>query len=87
MLEPLLFLLRRFLEQIAARLANAYLVVGKLRLILQFENGAPYRRIFTIPQPTRDVELLFRMLHTHLGKFQVTVAHHRAGIGCQAGST
>jgi protein ImuB len=69
MLEPLLFLLRRFLEQIAARLANAYLVAGKLRLILQFENGAPYRRIFTIPQPTRDVELLFRTLHTHLENF------------------
>jgi len=69
MLEPLLFLLRRFLEQIAARLANGYLVAGKLRLVLRFENGSPYQRIFTIPQPTRDVNLLFRMLHTHLENF------------------
>jgi protein ImuB len=69
MLEPLLFLLRRFLEQITARLGNAYLVAGKLRLILRFERSALYERIFTLPQPTRDVNLLFRMLHTHLENF------------------
>ena len=28
-----------------------------------------YRRVFTIPQPTREVNLLFRMLHTHLENF------------------
>ena len=69
MLEPLLFLLRRFLDQITTRLANAYLVAGKLRLVLRFEREEPYQRIFTIPQPTRDVTLLFRMLHTHLENF------------------
>jgi protein ImuB len=68
-LEPLLFLLRRFLEQIAARLANVHLVAGKLRLVLRFEQGEPYGQDFTIPQPTRDVNLLFRMLHTHLENF------------------
>jgi protein ImuB len=69
MLEPLLFLLRRFLEQIATRLGNAYLVAGKLRLTLRFENGDPYRRVFALPQPTREVNLLFRLLHTHLENF------------------
>lgn len=69
MLEPLLFLLRRFLEQITARLAHAYLVAGKLRLVLCFEKGDPYQCVFTIPQPTRSVDLLFRMLHTHLENF------------------
>jgi protein ImuB len=69
MLEPLLFLLRRFLEQITARLANRYLVAGKLRLVLRFEAGPPYQRTFVIPQPTREVDLLFRMLHTHLENF------------------
>jgi protein ImuB len=68
-LEPLLFLLRRFLEQIMARLAQIYLVVGKLRLVLRFEQDSPYQRVFTIPQPTREVSLLFRMLHTHLENF------------------
>jgi protein ImuB len=69
MLEPLLFLLRRFLDQIATRLASAYLVAGKLRLVLRFERDEAYQRVFTIPQPTRDVSLLFRMLHTHLENF------------------
>ena len=69
MLEPLLFLLRRFLDQIMTQLACAYLVAGKLRLVLRFERDEPYQRSFTIPQPTRDVNLLFRMLHTHLENF------------------
>ena len=69
MLEPLLFLLRRFLEQITARLNCVYLVAGKLRLRLRFEQGGTYERLFTIPRPTRDVTLLFRMLHTHLENF------------------
>jgi protein ImuB len=69
MLEPLLFVIRRFLEQITKRLANVYLVAGKLRLTLRFENDPVYERIFTIPQPTREVDLLFRMLHTHLEGF------------------
>jgi protein ImuB len=68
-LEPLLFLLRRFLEQIMGRLKAAYLVVGKLRLGLRFDSGSPYQRVFVIPQPTRDVDLLFRTLHTHLENF------------------
>ncbi len=70
MLEPLLFLLRRFLEQIARRLACAYLVAGRLQLVLRFERDEPYQRTFTLPQPTRDVDLLFRMLHTHLENFR-----------------
>jgi protein ImuB len=69
MLEPLLFLLRRFLEQITTRLAHSYLVAGKLRLVLRFDQGKSYQRIFTIPQPARDVTLLFRTLHTHLENF------------------
>jgi protein ImuB len=69
MLEPLLFLLRRFLEQITTRLGSAYLVAGKLRLTMRFEKGSPHQRVFTIPQPTREVDLLFRLLHTHLEGF------------------
>jgi protein ImuB len=69
MLEPLLFVLRRFLEQISNRLASVYLVAGRLALTLRFEKGESYQRLFTIPQPTREVDLLFRMLHTHLENF------------------
>ena len=69
MLEPLLLILRKFLEQITARLGCSYLVAGKLRLGLRFEQGEPYQRLFTIPRPTCDVTLLYRMLHTHLESF------------------
>ena len=68
-LEPLLFLLHRFLGQITARLAQAWLVAGKLRLVLRFERDEPHQRLFPIPQPTRDADLLFRLLHTYLENF------------------
>jgi protein ImuB len=68
--EPLLFMLRRFLEQLAVRLAAIYLVAKELTLQITFENKQIYERIFKIPQPTNDVDLLFRMLQTHLENFR-----------------
>src|SRR6266581_2018613 len=64
--EPLLFMLRRFLEQLALRLSAIYLVAKELTLCISFSNRQSYERIFKIPQPTNDVDLLFRMLQTHL---------------------
>jgi protein ImuB len=81
--EPLLFMLRRFLEQLSFRLSAIYLVAKELTLRITFANppavrwdgfaGAnkqEYERAFKIPQPTNDVDLLFRMLHTHLENFK-----------------
>jgi protein ImuB len=68
--EPLLFMLRRFLEQLAVRLSAIYLVAKELELRITFENKEIYQRVFKIPQPTNDVDLLFRMLHTHLENFK-----------------
>jgi protein ImuB len=65
-IEPLLFILRRQLDQLALRLREAYRVVAQMTLTLPLEGGAPYERVFTIPTPTGDVEVLFRILHTHL---------------------
>ncbi|MEA3206944.1 MAG: polymerase [Chthoniobacter sp.] len=65
-LEPLLFILRRFIEQLAARLAAAYRVAATLQLRLRFGVGASYEREFRIPAPTGAVEVLFRILETHL---------------------
>ena len=65
-IEPLLFALRRFVEQLSTRIALTYRVVGELALTLTLESGAPYQRTFKIPAPTANVETLFRMLHTHL---------------------
>ncbi|HEU5314338.1 MAG TPA: hypothetical protein VFU08_10975 [Candidatus Udaeobacter sp.] len=68
--EPLLFMLRRFLEQLAVRLSGIYLVAKELALLITFTNKEIYERVFKIPQPTNDIHLLFRMLHTHLENFK-----------------
>ena len=67
---PLLFILRRFLEQLAVRLRAIYLVAKELTLQITFANKQVYERVFKIPQPTNDVDLLFRMLQTHLENFK-----------------
>src|SRR5438094_35966 len=78
--EPLLFMLRRFLEQLAVRLSAIYLVAKELTLRITFSNSRQdesavpgkqvYERVFKIPQPTNEVDLLFRMLQTHLEHFR-----------------
>src|SRR6266403_29729 len=68
--EPLLFMLRRFLEQLALRLNAIYLVAKELTLRITFASEQTYERVFKIPQPTNDVDLLFRMLQTHLENFK-----------------
>jgi len=68
-IEPLLFILRRFLQQLATRLNAIYLVAKELRLRLTFADKSDYERIFKIPQPTNNENILFPMLHTHLENF------------------
>jgi protein ImuB len=90
--EPLLFILRRFLEQLSLRLSSIYLVACELTLTITFSDSRQvryetdssdcrnepafaaakqtYERVFKIPQPTNDVDLLFRMLQTHLENFK-----------------
>jgi protein ImuB len=68
-IEPLLFILRRFLQQLATRLNTIYLVAKELRLRITFPDKSQYERTFKIPQPTNNQEILFRMLHTHLENF------------------
>src|SRR5438128_92473 len=67
--EPLLFILRRFLQHLATRLNAIYLVAKELRLRITFADKSQYERIFKIPQPTNNEDILFRMLHTHLENF------------------
>jgi protein ImuB len=67
--EPLLFMLRRFLQQFAVRLDALHLVANELQLEITFSDKSSYRHQFKIPEPTNNVEVLFRMLHTHLENF------------------
>ncbi len=68
--EPLLFILRRFLEQLMARLGGLHVVVGELELQLRFADKSVYDHLFKVPEPTGSVEVLFRMLHAHLEDFK-----------------
>jgi len=77
--EPLLFMLRRFLQQFSVRLNALHLVASELQLEIIFSDPPPdgsaaadkssYAHRFKIPEPTNNVETLFRMLHTHLENF------------------
>jgi protein ImuB len=69
-LEPLLFILRRFLDQLCHRLENVYLVAREVRLTLILATGNKYERALSVPSPTRHLNTLFRMLHTHLESLQ-----------------
>jgi protein ImuB len=64
--EPLLFVLRRFVEQLSLRLEVIHLVASELHLQLGLSAGANYERQFRIPAPTANIETLFRTLQTHL---------------------
>ena len=65
-LEPLLFIVRRFLEALTRRVGLAYMVVQDLVITLKLESGQTHERSLKIPAPTRDVEVLFRILHNYL---------------------
>jgi protein ImuB len=64
-LEPLLFLLRRFCDQLALQLAAANFAAAGLHLVLTLCEGK-YARDFRLPSPTGDAGVFFRVLHTHL---------------------
>jgi protein ImuB len=70
--EPILFILRRFLDQLTLRLGGCHRVAAQMTLTLPLEDGTNYERSFTIPSPTDEAEVLFRILHTHLETLQMT---------------
>jgi protein ImuB len=63
---PLLFMLRRFVEQLSRRLEMVYQVVAEFQLRLGLASGAAHEREFKIPSPTGNIDMLFRVLQTHL---------------------
>jgi protein ImuB len=67
--EPLLFMLRRFLQQFSVRLGALHLVASELQLEIAFSDKGSYSHRFKIPEPSNNIEILFRMLHTHLENF------------------
>jgi protein ImuB len=64
--EPLLFILRRFVDQLCPRLELLQVVAASLRLRLGLESGERLERVLRVPQPTAQADVLFRMLQTYL---------------------
>jgi protein ImuB len=71
-LEPLLFILRRFLERLSLRIESIYLLIAELRLMLTLEGGEKIVRILQIPAPTRDVDTLFDIAAQYLETLHTT---------------
>ena len=69
-LEPLLFVLRRFVDRLTLELAAGSLAAVGLRLQLRLEDDQEHRRDFSLPEPTTDAGVLFRVLENHLATVQ-----------------
>jgi protein ImuB len=80
--EPLLFVLRRFLQQLTLRLGALYLVAQEITFRLTFADKSHYEHRFHIPDPTNSVEILFRLLQTHLETFRAE--HSIVGVSLAA---
>ncbi len=88
-LEPLLFILRRFLDQLTVRLAAIHRVAAALTLRLNFSDKKSHERTFEIPSPTGNADILFRMLHTYLENFRADspiVALRLSALPCEPAS-
>jgi protein ImuB len=64
--EPLMFATQRLLDSLIQRLLCAARVAEKIYFTLLLANGANYKRTFMIPSPTLQVEILQRIIFTHL---------------------
>lgn len=69
--EPLLFLIRRFLQSLCARIGKRQRMVGKMRLYLSLKGKMQHEREFSVPTPTLSVEVLYRILNTYLEVLQL----------------
>lgn len=65
-LEPLLFLVRRLLEQLVKRLEIASLSLAEINVALRLESGQVHQSTVKIASPTREVSALFRIVHNYL---------------------
>ena len=65
-LEPVLFRLRRSLEQLTRRLRADLLLAGEITFILDLDHRSTLERTIHIPAPTCEVDVLFRVVATYL---------------------
>lgn len=80
--EPLLFLLRRFVDALAGRLRDVHHVAERLSLTLPLDGAEEYARTFAIPAPTADADVWFRIVSTHLETLRLD--HQPVGVRLEA---
>jgi protein ImuB len=72
--EPLLFVVRRFIEQLADRVARTGRAATAVHLLVTFTDCSCYAKRLPMPEPTLDVEVLFRLVSGHLEAFEMKAA-------------
>jgi protein ImuB len=81
--QPLLFLLRRFVDGLVARLADGGLAAAAMRLTLPLSGGTFYERLFQIPSPTANADVLYRVLDTHFENLRLEQAPTGVRLGVE----
>ncbi len=66
LLEPLAFILSRFLHDLSERLSAHGLATNELRLRLALENGGAHSRTYRLPVPMRDAKTFLKLMQLDL---------------------
>lgn len=72
--EPLLFVVRRFIEQLVRRVAQTGRAATAVPFLLTFADGSCHAKRLPLPEPTLDPEVLFRLVSGHLEAFEMKAA-------------
>ena len=86
-LEPLLFILRRFVDRLALELRNAHQSALALELKLKLADETAHTQSIRLPEPVSDAEILFRALQTHLETVRTAAAVTGVQLRLEAGRT
>jgi protein ImuB len=73
-IDPLLFVIRRFVDRLAAELSLAGLAAETLSLGLRLDDETCYAHSFRPPEATSKADVLFRLLENHLATVQTKSA-------------
>lgn len=83
-LEPLMHLLRDFCQRLCTQLSHAWKAASFLHFKLGFDDGASHTKDLRIAEPTRDVEVLLRILETHLESLSASAPVMRVSLEIMA---
>lgn len=72
--EPLLFVVRRFLEQLVERVARTGRAASAVHFFLGFADGSCQAKRLALPEPTLDTGSLFRLVGGHLDTVEMKAA-------------